>query len=178
MTVGASVVREDAWAKVTGAARYPGDIPVTDALEAKVVFSNQPHARMVSMDIDKALNTEGVVEIVTAADIPMNEYGLTMFDQPVLIGIDGTGRSPVPSDVSRWEADAVAVVVAETAQAALYGAQALEITWEQLPLMPDIATADAPGAALIHPENGEPTTQSRAARCRSPATCAAGRTAC
>jgi CO/xanthine dehydrogenase Mo-binding subunit len=49
------------------------------------------------------------------------------------------------------------VVVAETAQAALHGAQALEITWEQLPLMPDIATADAPGAALIHPENGEPT---------------------
>jgi len=157
MTVGASVVKEDAWAKVTGAARYPGDIPVADALEAKVVFSNQPHARMVSMDTDKALNTEGVVEVITAADIPMNEYGLTMFDQPVIIGVDGTGRSPVPSDVSRWEADAVAVVVAETAQAALVGAEALEITWEQLPLMPDIATADAPGAALIHPENGEPT---------------------
>ncbi|MCL1587892.1 MAG: molybdopterin-dependent oxidoreductase [Actinomycetia bacterium] len=157
MTVGASVIKEDAWAKVTGAARYPGDIPVTDALEAMVVFSNQPHARMVSMNTDRALNTEGVVEVVTAADIPMNEYGLTMFDQPVLIGVDGTGRSPVPSDVSRWEADAVAVVVAETAQAALAGAQALDITWEQLPLMPDIATADAPGAALIHPENGEPT---------------------
>jgi CO/xanthine dehydrogenase Mo-binding subunit len=157
MTVGASVIKEDAWAKVTGAARYPGDIPVTDALEAKVVFSNQPHARMVSMNTERARNTEGVIEVITAADIPMNEYGLTMFDQPVLIGVDGTGRSPVPSDVSRWEADAVAVVVAETAQAALVGAEALEITWEQLPLMPDIATADAPGAALIHPENGEPT---------------------
>jgi CO/xanthine dehydrogenase Mo-binding subunit len=157
MTVGASVIREDAWAKVTGAARYPGDIPVTDALEAKVVFSNQPHARMVSMNTERARNTEGVVEVITAADIPMNEYGLTMFDQPVLIGVDGTGRSPVPSDVSRWEADAVAVIVAETAQAALRGAQALEIAWEQLPLMPDIATADAPDAALIHPENGEPT---------------------
>jgi CO/xanthine dehydrogenase Mo-binding subunit len=157
MTVGASVIREDAWAKVTGAARYPGDIPVTDALEAKVVFSNQPHARMVSMNTERARNTEGVVEVITATDIPMNEYGLTMFDQPVLIGVDGTGRSPVPSDVSRWEADAVAVIVAETAQAALRGAQALEIAWEQLPLMPDIATADAPDAALIHPENGEPT---------------------
>jgi CO/xanthine dehydrogenase Mo-binding subunit len=157
MTVGASVIREDAWAKVTGAARYPGDIPVTDALEAKVVFSNQPHARMVSMNTERARNTEGVVEVITATDIPMNEYGLTMFDQPVLIGVDGTGRSPVPSDVSRWEADAVAVIVAETAQAALRGAQALEIAWEQLPVMPDISTADAPDAALIHPENGEPT---------------------
>ena len=125
MTVGASVIKEDAWAKVTGAARYPGDIPVTDALEAMVVFSNQPHARMVSMNTERARNTQGVVEVITAADIPMNEYGLTMFDQPVLVGVDGTGRSPVPSDVSRWEADAVAVVVAETAQAALAGAQAL-----------------------------------------------------
>jgi CO/xanthine dehydrogenase Mo-binding subunit len=157
MTVGASVIKEDAWAKVTGAARYPGDIPVPDALAVKVVFSNEPHARRVSMDTSDALDTPGVIDIVTAADIPMNEYGLTMFDQPVLIGTDSNGRSPVPSDVSRWEADAVAVVVAETQEAALLGAEALHIVWEQLPLMPDIASADAPDASLIHPENGEPT---------------------
>ena len=157
MTVGTSVVKEDAWAKVIGAARYPGDIPVPDALVLKVVFSNEPHARMVSMNTQAVLDTEGVIDVVTAADIPMNEYGLTIFDQPVLIGVDGTGRSPVPTDVSRWEADAVAVVVAETEEAALAGAEALDIVWEQLPLMPDIATADAPDAPLIHPENGEPT---------------------
>jgi CO/xanthine dehydrogenase Mo-binding subunit len=157
MTIGTSVIKEDAWAKVTGAARYPGDIPVPDALTAKVVFSDEPHARMLSMDTRDALDVAGVVEILTAADIPMNEYGLTMFDQPVLIGVDGTGRSSVPSDISRWEADAVAVVVAESLEAALKGAEALHIVWEQLPLLPDIATADAPGAPLIHSENGEPT---------------------
>ena len=157
MTVGTTVIKDDAWDKVTGAARYPGDVPLQDALAAVVVFSNEPHARMVAMDTERALTTEGVVEIVTAADIPMNEYGLTMFDQPVLIGVDGTGRSAVPSDVSRWEADAVAVIVAESAAAALAGVQALDIVWEELSLMPDIATADAPGAQLIHPENGEQT---------------------
>ena len=157
MTVGTSVIKEDAWAKVTGAARYPGDLPVPGALVLMVVFSNEPHARMTSMNTDSTLNTEGVVEVLTAADIPMNEYGLTIFDQPVLVGVDGTGESLVPSDVSRWEADAVAVVVAETGEAALAGAEALDIVWEQLPLMPDISTADAPGASLIHPENGEAT---------------------
>jgi len=157
MTVGTSVIKQDAWAKVTGAARYPGDIPVPDALVVKVVFSNEPHARMISMNTQRVLDTDGVVDIVTAADIPMNEYGLTIFDQPVLIGINGTGTSPVPSDVSRWEADAVLVVIAESEEAALAGAEALDIIWEQLPLMPDITTADAPDAALIHPENGEPT---------------------
>ena len=53
-----------------------------------------------------------VVTVVTAADVPVNEYGLTLFDQPVFIGLDDTGRSSVPCDVSRWEADHLVVVVA------------------------------------------------------------------
>jgi len=157
VTIGRTVIKEDAVAKVTGNARYPGDIILPDSLAVKVVFSNEPHARMVSMDTSTAFAVDGVVEVVTAADIPMNEYGLTMFDQPVLIGIDGTGRSPVPSDVSRWEADQVAVVIAETEEAALAGAAALEIVWERLPIVPDLAEADAQGAELVHPENAEPT---------------------
>lgn len=156
MSVGTTPVRRDAYGKVTGEALYPGDIEATDTLHAKVVFSNEPHARMLSMDISASLTIEGVVEVVTAADIPVNEYGLTMFDQPVLIGVDATGRSNVPSDVSRWEADHVAVVIAETEVAALAGAQALDITWETLPMAPDISAADR-GDVLVHPENGRDT---------------------
>jgi len=156
MTVGTNAIKRDAQNKTTGITRYPGDLAATDALVAKVVFSNEPHARMISMDTAPALSIDGVVDILTAADIPMNEYGLTMFDQPVLIGVDGTGRSNVPSDVSRWEADHVAVVIAESDAAALEGAKAIDIQWEQLPLAPDIAAADAAGV-LIHPENGRDT---------------------
>ncbi len=157
MTIGRTVIKEDAGAKVTGDARYPGDIILPDSLVAKVVFSNEPHARMISMDTSATLAVDGVVDVVTAADIPMNEYGLTMFDQPVLVGVDGTGRSKVPSNVSRWEADQVAVVIAETEDAALAGAKALDIVWERLPIVSDLAAADAPGAELVHPENGEDT---------------------
>jgi len=156
MTVGTNAIKRDAHDKTTGATRYPGDLPETDALVAKVVFSNEPHARMISMDTAPALAVDGVVDVLTAADIPMNEYGLTMFDQPVLIGIDGTGRSNVPSDISRWEADHVAVVIAESDAAALEGAKAIIIDWAQLPLAPDIKTADA-ADVLIHPENGKST---------------------
>jgi len=157
MTIGRTVIKEDAGAKVTGKARYPGDIILPDSLAVKVVFSNEPHARIVSMDTSATLAVDGVVEVVTAGDIPMNEYGLTMFDQPVLIGVDGTGRSLVPSDISRWEADQVAVVIAETEGAALAGAEALDIVWERLPIVPDLTAADAPGAELVHPDNGEDT---------------------
>lgn len=153
MSIGVTTTRIDARAKVTGAALYPGDLPVENALYAKVVFSDRPHARMISMDMTAALALDGVVEVVTAADIPLNEYGLTMFDQPVLIGADGTGKSQVPSDVSRWEADQTAVVVAESIAAALDGAKALVIEWEDLTLAPDISRADD-GDILVHPENG------------------------
>ena len=95
----------------------------------------------------------GVVQIFTASDVPNNEYGLTMFDQSVLVGVETNGRSDVPSDVSRWEADQVAFVVAETVQAAQAGAAAIGISWEDLPIVADIEEA-LDGDTLVHPENG------------------------
>lgn len=153
MSIGTAAQRPDGQAKADGSAIYPGDIDAPNALTAKVVFSDRPHARMISMDTTEALAVPGVVTVLTAADIPMNEYGLTMFDQPVLIGVDATGRSPVPSDISRWEADQIAVVVAETPGAALAGAKALNVSWVDLPIAGDIAAADI-GDSLVHPENG------------------------
>ena len=91
MTVGRSTLRRDAKDKVTGAARYPADLHPPGALHARVVFSGRPHARMRSMDVSAAEATPGVVAVFTAADVPVNEYGLTMFDQPVLVGLGGTG---------------------------------------------------------------------------------------
>jgi CO/xanthine dehydrogenase Mo-binding subunit len=153
MTIGTNALRRDGRAKVTGKALYPGDLPATNAVHAKVVFSNQPHARMRSMDLRDTLGIEGVIDVVTAADIPLNEYGLTIFDQPVLVGIDATGRSKVPSDVSRWEGDQIAVVLAETPEAALAGAHAIDVVWDDLPLAPDLASALG-GTTLVHPETG------------------------
>lgn len=152
--VGTGHHRIDAESKVTGDANYPADIQLPDVLHAKVVFTDQPHARLVSLDVSPALAVPGVIEVVTAADIPLNEYGLTMFDQPVLIGVDGTGRSRVASDISRWEADQLAVVIAESPDMARAGAAALVTEWQQLPILSDMEAALAPGAPLLHPENG------------------------
>ena len=156
MSVGARTKRFDGPSKVDGSALYPGDIPLDNPLHAKVVFSNKPHARMVSMDTSGAYAVPGVVAVLTAADVPMNEYGLTMFDQPVIVGVDGTGRSAVPSDISRWEADHIAVVIAESVEAAVAGAEALVVEWEDLPIVGDIDAA-LKGDTLVHPHNGKPT---------------------
>lgn len=154
MTVGASPTRHDAAAKADGSAVYAGDAVPADALHAVAVFSGKAHARMVSMSTDAAEAVRGVVAVLTAADVPVNEYGLTKFDQPVLVGVGSTGVAATPSDVSRWEADHVAIVVAETPEAATAGAAALEIVWDDLPLVADIDAALAADAPLIHPEDG------------------------
>jgi len=155
--IGESIKRTDAQGKVTGSAVFPGDIRGQEMLSAVVVFSDQPHARMIGMDVSAARKLAGVITVVTAADVPVNEYGLTMNDQSVLVGIDGTGRSAVPSDVSRWEADHIAVVVAETDAIARRAAGLIDVEWEQLPLAETVDAALAPGAPLVHPENGKST---------------------
>ena len=151
MTIGRSVYRIDAPGKVTGETLYPGDIANENYLHGRVLFSNKPHGRMVSMDLSAAEAVPGVVAIYTAKDVPNNEYGLTMFDQPVLVGL---GSARPGCDVSRWEGDQVAMVVAETPEAAELGMERIQIEWEDLPVItdPEEAMRDA---VLLHPERSD-----------------------
>lgn len=133
-----SLKKVDAHAKVTGEALYPGDITPEALLHGKVLFSNQPHARMVSIDLSEALAVPGVITILTAEDVPLNEYGLIVPDQPVLVGLN----SDKPySDVSRWEGDQVAVIIAETETAAAIAREKINIEWEQLPVIGTVKDA-------------------------------------
>jgi CO/xanthine dehydrogenase Mo-binding subunit len=144
VTVGASALRVDARGKVTGEAAYPADLCPPDALYAKVLFTDQPHARLLSLDTGAALAVDGVIAVLTADDVPVNEYGLTMFDQPVLVPVGG---------VSRWEADHLALVVADTSDAAAAGAAAVAAAWEPLPVVTDLDGAVS-DESLVHPERG------------------------
>ncbi len=154
MSLGEAVAKPDAHGKVTGEAVYAGDISDAEMLHAKVVFTDEVHARITSLDISAATELEGVHLVLTAADVPVNEYGLTKFDQPVLVGPQSTGRAAVAADVSRWEADHLAVVVAETAETALAAAQLIVAQWEPLDVVPDLDAALKPDATLVHPEDG------------------------
>ncbi|MGH8958898.1 MAG: xanthine dehydrogenase family protein molybdopterin-binding subunit, partial [Acidimicrobiia bacterium] len=138
--------------KVTGAALFPADLVRSDFLHAHIVFTDQPHARLVRLDVGGAKAVPGVVDVVTASDIPVNEYGLVFRDQPVLIGL-GNDLTSVAGDISRWEADQLCVVLAESVEAARAGAEAIEVEWEELPVLGDIDTA-LESTVLLHPENG------------------------
>jgi CO/xanthine dehydrogenase Mo-binding subunit len=141
--IGASEPRPDALGKVTGAARYPADLVRPDMLRLKVVFAGHPHARIRSFDTSAALAHPGVVAVLTAADVPYNAFGLIDADQPVLCG-----------EVVRFSGDKVALVVAETQEAAEAGAKLVHIEYEDLPVVTDARAALAPGAPLVHEERG------------------------
>ena len=156
MSVGSSTARIDAAAKLTGAAEYPGDRIRAGALWAMAVFTDQPHARLVELDVEAARAVDGVVDVFGSADVPVNEFGLTMADHPVFVGLEHTGRSHLPCDVSRWEADRLALVVAQTPAAAQAGGAAVKARWEPLEVLADIDQSLA-SETRIHPENGQPS---------------------
>ena len=85
-TVGHSLPRIDAIGKVTGETRYSGDLVMPGMLHMKILFAGRPHARILSLDTSAAEAVPGVVTVLTAKDVPVNEYGLQINDQPVLCG--------------------------------------------------------------------------------------------
>ena len=86
--IGKSIERIDAKSKVTGEAIYPGDINMPDQLYMKILFARRPHAIVKSIDTTAAKKLDGVLAVLTSKDVPVNEYGLTIMDQPVLCGPD------------------------------------------------------------------------------------------
>lgn len=141
--IGASLLRPDALGKVTGAARYPGDLIRPGMLHLKIVFARRPHARIVAIDTSAALAAPGVVAVLTAGDVPYNAFGLIDADQPVICG-----------EVVRFVGDKVAVVVAESKAAAEAAAKLVAVTYADLPVLSDPRAALEPGAPLLHPARG------------------------
>ncbi len=145
--IGSSLPRSDAAAKVTGAARYAGDVDLPNQAWIKIVFAGVPHARINAVEVEAARAAPGVIAVLTAADVPVNAYGLIMPDQPVLCG---TGSSELAATV-RWEADHIAVVVAESQVQAEAAARLVKLDATPLPLLTDPFDAMQPGAPILHP---------------------------
>src|SRR5437660_6081673 len=137
--IGASLPRADALGKVTGATRYPADLVRPGMLHLQVVFAQRPHARIKTIDTSAALKMPGVVTVLTASDVPFNAYGLIDADQPVLCG-----------EVARYVGDKVALVVAESAQAAAEGARLVQVRYEDLPAVTDPRAALSHESPLVH----------------------------
>ena len=149
--IGKSVPRHDVKDKTTGKALYPGDFNMPGQLYMKILFSKRPHAIVKSIDTSAAEAMAGVVAVFTAKDVPVNEYGLGTFDQPVLCG---PGSKKQYADRVRFIGDQVALVVAETEKIAEAARELIEVDYEDLPIVNTPEEALADDSVLLHPDFG------------------------
>lgn len=148
-SIGKSVQRIDALGKVTGQTLFPGDINLPNQAYMKILFAHRPHAIIRKIDLSKAEALEGVIAIFTAKDVPVNEYGLGVYDQPVLCG---PGSAKPFTDRVRFVGDQVAVVVAESEEIAAQARDLIDVEYEDLPIVTDPRMAMQEGALLLHPD--------------------------
>ncbi|MBE0684924.1 MAG: molybdopterin-dependent oxidoreductase, partial [Anaerolineaceae bacterium] len=142
----------DAEAKVTGEALYPGDINFDNQLYMKTLFSEKPHAVIKRIDVTEAEKLPGVVLVLTAKDVPNNEYGLIMPDQPVLCG---SGSNNPNADRTRCVSDQIALVIAESENIASIALSKINVEFEELPIINNPDEALQEDAIRIHQERDD-----------------------
>ncbi len=136
--------RNDAYAKVTGRAKFTDDLKFAHALHAAPAYSDFVHARILSIDTSAAEKLPGVVKVLTAKDVPgSNRYGQIIQDFRIFA-----------DDKIRYHGDVVAVVVAETRAIAIRAALLVKVNAEPLPAVLDPEAAMLPGAPLVHENHG------------------------
>jgi selenium-dependent xanthine dehydrogenase len=142
--VGERVVRIDAPGKALGTARYVDDFKLDGMLYGKNVFSKFARARILAIDPSQALGMPGVVAVYTAKDIPGKRYiGHLAQDWPGMIAV---------GEQTKCCGDTLAMVVAETREAAEAAVKAVRVEYEELPPIRSCAEAAVPGAHQVHPE--------------------------
>jgi len=140
-TVGKSLPRVDAAAKVTGRAKFTADYYFGNMLYGKILHSPIPHGRIKAMDTSKAEKFPGVKLVLTGKDVPDITYGVSpaRYDEYVLA-----------KERVRYVGDEVAAVVAvdeETAEKAL---NLIRVEYDELPAVFNPREAVKEGAPQLH----------------------------
>ncbi len=126
--------RVDARDKVTGTTAYVGDIALPGMLFAMTVPARIAKGRLTGIDVSAAKKVPGVVRVFTSADFP------TLPAAP-----DAPPPPPTPTLIDRiaYRGQPVALVVAETLEAAIEGADAVRPAYAAEPFSVLVTDAGA-----------------------------------
>ncbi|WP_148362948.1 selenium-dependent xanthine dehydrogenase [Olsenella massiliensis] len=142
--VGTGAFRVDVRRKVLGFGVYPDDVTSEDYPDlayAAAVRTKYPRARVLSIDSSKAEALPGVLGVLRAKDVPVNQVGHIVQDWDVLIA---------EGDLTRCMGDAICLVVAEDEATLAKARRLVKVTYEELEPVRSIDEAKAAGAPLIH----------------------------
>jgi carbon-monoxide dehydrogenase large subunit len=151
--LGQSVTRVEDAALVTGRGRYTDDVRIEGEAHAFILRSPHAHARIRALHTKAAERAPGVVAVLTGRDAAADGLGHI----PCLVGVtnrDGTRRADTPRpilalDCVRHVGDPIAVVVAETLGQARDAAELVDVDYDPLDAVADVAAAAQPGAAQV-----------------------------
>ncbi|MCF7753884.1 molybdopterin-dependent oxidoreductase [Paenibacillus xylanexedens] len=133
-------LRPDGAPKVTGQLQYLTDMTLPDMIHGRVLRSEYPHARILSIDTSEAEALEGVYAVLTSKDVPgLNRFGIATPDQPVFC-----------EDIVRYVGDAIAAVAADSPERAAFALDAIRVVYEELTPLDSTDAALAPGAPELH----------------------------
>lgn len=138
--IGVSVPRVDGVKKVTGAAKYVGDMKWPRMLYAKCVKSPYAHAKILSIDISAAKALKGVHDVITG-DYYTKRGGLYLEDKNFLA-----------VNTVKFYGEPVVAIAAETPEIAEAACDLVKVEYEPLPVINNPMEGMAKDAVLIHPE--------------------------
>ncbi len=141
--IGKRVVRSDSLAKVTGEARYTADLTFPGMLVAKVLRSPYPHARIVGIDVSKALKMPGVKAAISGFDSYGVKWGVFRYTQD---------HAMLHTDKVRYIGEDVAAVAAVDEETAMEALSRIKVDYEPLPAVFDPMESMKDGAPQIHEE--------------------------
>ena len=162
--VGRPLQRKEDERLLTGAGHFSADIAAPGTAYAVMVRSPHPHARILAVDAAAARAMPGVLCVFDGAQcraegltpIPHEPVPSTKYD--LKLTAPGGGKvfigphALLPFDKARHVGEAVAMVVAESEAQALDAAEAVDVAYEELPFVLDVAAALAPGAPAVWDE--------------------------
>ncbi len=151
---GTSVRRKEDRRLTTGRGRYTDDVHLPRQTHAVFVRSPMAHARIDTIEVDEAQAVPGVVGVFTGKELAASGLG-TLQCGWMIHSRDGsamrTGVRPALAHTTvRYVGDPVAVVIAETKQAALQAAESVMVDYRELPVVRDVVSAGQPDAAQLH----------------------------
>jgi carbon-monoxide dehydrogenase large subunit len=160
--VGASVRRREDYEPLAGRAAYTGDATPPGTVYAAIYRSPHAHARILRVDLGRALQLPGVVFALAGADLPDFAKPLSPFPfqnaDPFRVGnptIRFHRHHCLARDRVRFAGEPVAAVVAEDRYVAEDALELIDAEFEPLPVVLDEERALEPGAPLLYEEWGD-----------------------
>jgi carbon-monoxide dehydrogenase large subunit len=146
--IGARIKRREDVRLLRGTGKYVGDIRRVGMAHAAIVRSAHAHARIAKIDASEAIKLEGVVGVLTAADMP----GLKTIPMRTgqIPGLERSQQTPIVTTKARYVGDPLAVVVAENRYIAEDALDLVDVEYEMLGAVTDAQQSMQPGAPQLH----------------------------